>query len=322
MVNEAGASVYSASPLAREEFPDLDVSMRGAVSIARRLQDPLAELVKIDPKSIGVGLYQHDVNQKSLGAALDGVVESVVNNVGVDVNTASPALLKYVSGISSRVANAIQSHRDNYGPFKNRREFHKVKGMGDKTFQQAAGFLKIPNGDHLLDNTFIHPEAYEAVRQLFEYLDLRGDEPDLSRRIQALSQQPAAELETLAELLGVGTLTLRDILDNLAKPGRDPRDDLPAPILRQDVLKMEDLKPGMVLKGVVRNVVDFGAFVDIGVKQDGLVHVSQLANRYVSNPFEVVNVGDVVQVKVLEINVERGRIALSMKELLPASRTQ
>jgi uncharacterized protein len=314
MVNEAGASIYSASPLARREFPDLDVSMRGAVSIARRLQDPLAELVKIDPKSIGVGLYQHDVNQKQLGETLDDVVESVVNNVGVDVNTASPALLKYVSGISSRMATAIQAHRDENGPFKKRSQLKKVSGVGAKTYEQAIGFLKIPAGEQPLDNTFIHPESYSVVERLFDYLELRGHEPDLTRRLLALSRQPTAEIETLADLLDVGAMTLVDILENLARPGRDPREDLPAPILRQDVLKMEDLQPGMILKGVVRNVVDFGAFVDIGVKQDGLVHISQLAERYVKNPFEVVGVGDVVKVKVLTVDPDRGRIGLSMKE--------
>ena len=315
MVNEAGASVYSASPLARQEFPDLDVSMRGAISIARRLQDPLAELVKIDPKSIGVGLYQHDVDQKQLGQTLDAVVESVVNQVGVDLNTASAALLQYVSGVNSRAAKAIQTHRDKQGPFADRNDLNQVKGIGAKTYQQAVGFLKIPQSRQPLDNTFIHPESYPVVERLFAYLDVTGSEPDLANRLLALSRQPTAEIDALADLLEVGSPTLRDILENLAKPGRDPRDDLPAPILRQDVLKMEDLQPGMVLKGVVRNVVDFGAFVDIGVKQDGLIHVSQLSDRYISNPFEVINVGDVVRVKVLNVEVERGRIGLTMKEI-------
>jgi uncharacterized protein len=315
MVNEAGASVYSASPLARQEFPDLDVSMRGAVSIARRLQDPLAELVKIDPQSIGVGMYQHDVQQKRLGEALDGVVESVVNTVGVDVNTASPSLLKYVSGVSTKVAGAIQDHRDQNGPFKSRKQLNKVKGLGAKTFEQAVGFLKIPGGEQLLDNTFIHPESYLVVERLFKHLGVRGNEPNLAARIDPLRRQSAAEFQKLAKMLDVGEMTLRDILENLARPGRDPRDDLPAPILRQDVLKMEDLSEDMVLTGVVRNVVDFGAFVDIGVKQDGLVHISQLADRYVKNPFEVVNVGDVVKVRVMSVDVNRGRVGLSMKGL-------
>ena len=312
MVNEAGASVYSASDLARAEFPDLDVSMRGAISIARRLQDPLAELVKIDPKSIGVGLYQHDVNQKQLGATLDTVVESAVNHVGVDVNTASASLLSYVAGISRRVADAIVKQRDDNGPFKKREQLRKVKGLGDKTYQQAIGFLKISDGPRPLDNTFIHPESYPVVERLFDYLGVRGDEKDLPTRIEQLRKQES--LKDLAALLEVGELTLADILDSLVKPGRDPRDELPKPLLRQDVLSMGDLREGMILSGTVRNVVDFGAFVDIGVKQDGLVHISQLANRYIKSPFEVVSVGDVVQVKVMSLDAGRGRIGLSMKE--------
>ena len=313
IVNEAGASVYSASDLARAEFPDLNVSMRGAISIARRLQDPLAELVKIDPKSIGVGLYQHDVNQKQLAETLDTVVESAVNHVGVDVNTASAPLLSYVAGISRRVADTIVKHREEHGPFRRREELKKIKGLGDKTYQQAIGFLKIPDGDRLLDNTFIHPESYPVVEHLFEDLKVRGDEKELPAKIDAL-RKPSS-LKDLAARLEVGELTLADILDSLAKPGRDPRDELPPPLLRQDVLKLEDLKEGMILTGTVRNVIDFGAFVDIGVKQDGLVHISQLANRYVKNPFEVVSVGDVVKVKVIKIDAQRGRIGLSMKEV-------
>ncbi len=313
IVNEAGASVYSASDLARTEFPDLDVSMRGAISIARRLQDPLAELVKIDPKSIGVGLYQHDVNQKQLGEQLDAVVESAVNHVGVDVNTASAPLLSYVAGISRRVADAIVKYREEHGPFRRREALKKVKGLGDKTYQQAVGFLKIPGGDQPLDNSFIHPESYPVVERLFDYLQVRGDEKDLPARIETLRRQES--LSDLASLLEVGRPTLEDILESLAKPGRDPRDELPKPLLRQDVLSMEDLKEGMILSGTVRNVVDFGAFVDIGVKQDGLVHISQLADRYVKNPFEVVSVGDVVKVKVIKVDPERGRIALSMREV-------
>lgn len=312
IVNEAGASVYSASDLARAEFPDLDVSMRGAISIARRLQDPLAELVKIDPKSIGVGLYQHDVNQKRLAETLDSVVESAVNHVGVDVNTASAALLSYVAGISRRVAEAIVKHREEHGPFQRREQLKKVKGLGDKTYQQAIGFLKIPGGSRPLDNSFIHPESYPVVERLFAQLGVRGDEKDLPAKIETLRKGP---LKELAKRLEVGEPTLADILESLAKPGRDPRDELPAPLLRQDVLKMEDLREGMVLTGTVRNVVDFGAFVDIGVKQDGLVHISQLGNRYIKSPFEVVSVGDVVKVKVIKIDKERGRIGLSMKEV-------
>jgi uncharacterized protein len=313
IVNEAGASVYSASKLAQTEFPDLDVSMRGAISIARRLQDPLAELVKIDPKSIGVGLYQHDVDQKQLDSTLDDVVESAVNHVGVDVNTASAALLSYVAGISRRVAEAIVKHREAHGPFRSREELKKVKGLGAKTYLQAVGFLKVPDGSQPLDNTFIHPESYPVVERLFEYMDVRGDEKDLPAKIAALSKQK--DISGLATVLEVGEPTLVDILESLAKPGRDPRDDLPPPLLRQDVLSMEDLKEGMVLKGTVRNVVDFGAFVDIGVKQDGLVHISQLADRFIRDPFEVVKVGDVVKVKVIKVDIERGRIGLSMREV-------
>jgi uncharacterized protein len=312
IVNEAGASVYSASELARAEFPDLDVSMRGAISIARRLQDPLAELVKIDPKSIGVGLYQHDVNQKHLAETLDSVVESAVNHVGVDVNTASAPLLSYVAGVTRRVADAIVKHREEHGPFHRREELRKVKGLGDKTYQQAIGFLKIPGGDQPLDNTFIHPESYPVVERLFAHLNVRGDEKDLPAKIETLGR---GNLKALAQKLEVGEPTLADILESLAKPGRDPRDELPPPLLRRDVLSLEDLKEGMVLTGTVRNVVDFGAFVDIGVKQDGLVHISQLADRYVKNPFEVVSVGDVVKVKVMKVDKERGRISLSMKEV-------
>lgn len=313
IVNEAGASVYSASKLARAEFPDLDVSMRGAISIARRLQDPLAELVKIDPKSIGVGLYQHDVNQKQLATALDAVVESAVNHVGVDVNTASAPLLSYVAGVSRRVADAIVKHREENGPFPRREALKKVKGLGEKTYQQAIGFLKIPGGDTPLDNTFIHPESYPVVERLFDYLEVRGDERDLPGKIERLSKQES--LTELAALLEVGEPTLADILESLAKPGRDPRDELPPPLLRQDVLSIEDLREGMILSGTVRNVVDFGAFVDIGVKQDGLVHISQLANRYIKSPFEVVSVGDVVKVKVIKIDADRGRIGLSLREV-------
>ncbi|NPA89922.1 MAG: RNA-binding transcriptional accessory protein [Chloroflexi bacterium] len=311
MVSESGASVYSASDLARRELPDLDVSMRGAVSIARRLQDPLAELVKIDPKSIGVGLYQHDVDQKRLAQALDAVVEDVVNQVGVDVNTASPALLQYVAGLNRRLAENIVKHRDAHGPFPRREALLKVKGMGPKTYEQAIGFLRIPGGENPLDATPIHPESYPVVERLFAYMGVRGDEPDLPARVAHV--RGTEDLDALADLLEVGRPTLEDILDALARPGRDPREDVPPPLFRQDVLKMEDLKPGMVLQGVVRNVVDFGAFVDIGVKQDGLVHISELANRYVSDPFEVVNVGDVVTVRVLSVDVDRGRIALSMR---------
>jgi len=312
MVSEAGASVYSASKLARQELPDLDVSMRGAVSIARRLQDPLAELVKIDPKSIGVGLYQHDVDQKKLATALDAVVESVVNYVGVDVNTASPALLGYVAGLSRNVAANIVAHRDKDGPFSKRSDLKKVKSLGPKAYEQAAGFLRVPESANPLDNTPIHPESYSAVRRILELAGTRLKARDMLGRIQAARDEFG--LDGLAELLDIGQPTLADILDGLARPGRDPRDDLAPPILRQDVLKMEDLREGMRLKGTVRNVVDFGAFVDIGVKQDGLVHISKMADRYVRNPFEVVSVGDVVDVTVISVDLERNRIGLSMRD--------
>jgi protein Tex len=310
MVSEAGASVYSASDLARAEFPDLDVSMRGAVSIARRLQDPLAELVKIDAKSIGIGLYQHDVDQKKLEESLDAVVESVVNYVGVDVNTASAALLAYVAGISKKVAQAIVDHRNANGPFESRAGLKKVKGLGPKAYEQAAGFLRVPGGANLLDNTVIHPESYATARALLDLAGLNLRMNDLPNRMQAFSA--AYDMTELAGTLGVGLPTLTDIVEALVRPGRDPREDLPAPILRQDVLKLEDLHEGMTLKGTVRNVVDFGAFVDIGVKQDGLVHVSKMAKRYVSNPHEVVHIGDVIDVKVTKVDKERGRIELSM----------
>jgi len=312
IVSEAGASVYSASPLARREFPDLEASMRGNISIARRLLDPLAELVKIDPKSIGVGLYQHDVNQKKLADSLQAVVESVVNYVGVDLNTASPALLKYVSGLNGKLAEAIVSYRDEHGQFKNRQELLKVKGMGAKGFEQSAGFLRIRGGDNWLDNTAIHPESYEAAQKLVKFLGLdlslvRADGKLVRRKIE----EKNLRYEDLAKEIGVGEYTLMDILENLEKPGRDPRAEVPSPIFRSDVLKMEDLKEGMILKGTVRNVVDFGAFVDIGVKQDGLVHRSEMG-RNIKNPMDVLAVGDVIDVRVLKVELERQRVALSL----------
>ncbi len=311
IVSEAGASVYSASELAREELPGMDVSMRGAVSISRRLQDPLAELVKIDPRSIGIGLYQHDVDQKALSQALDALVESVVNYVGVDVNTVSPALLRYVSGLSKTVATNVVAHRNEHGPFGGRSALLEVKGLGPKAYQQAAGFLRVPESANPLDNTPVHPESYTTVRRLMELAGTRLKARDMLGRVRALRDELG--LAGLAELLEVGQPTLADILDGLARPGRDPRDELAPPVLRQDVLKMEDLTVGMRLRGTVRNVVDFGAFVDIGVKQDGLVHVSKMADRYVRNPFEVVGVGDVVEVTVISVDLERGRIGLSMR---------
>ena len=338
IVNEAGASVYSASEIARQEFPTLDATQRGTISIARRLQDPLAELVKIDPKAVGVGLYQHDVDQKELAAMLERVVVSCVNFAGVELNSASAALLKHVSGINARVANAIVKYRDEHGPFQSRAELQKVSGVGPATFVQAAGFLKIANGAEPLDNTFIHPESYQATRALLQLLPSDSDKDKPAERIAQYRQRlklvgamarvnrkrnnDENSEETgwahLAAKIGVGLPTLHDILENLEKPGLDPRDALPAPILRHDVLKMEDLQAGMILQGTVRNVVDFGAFVDIGVKQDGLVHVSEMADRFVKDPLSVVAVGQVVQVRVLKVDLQRGRVQLSMRGIVGA----
>ena len=317
MVSEAGASVYSASPLAAAELPGLDVSIRGAVSIARRLQDPLAELVKIPPQSIGVGLYQHDVDQAALAQALDAVVESVVNQVGVDLNTASPALLERVSGLGPSLAESIVAHRDANGAFGSRQQLLQVKGLGPKTFQQAAGFLRIRHGGQPLDDTAIHPESYPACARLLERLGADPHGPLAADRLHAawrrLAEAPGPAI--IAQELGIGLPTLQDMVENLLKPGRDPRDELPPPILRSDLLTMDDLREGMVLKGTVRNVVDFGAFVDIGVKQDGLVHISQMADHYVRDPRDVIRTGQVVQVRILEVDRNRQRIALSLKEL-------
>jgi len=312
IVSEAGASVYSASPLARKEFPDLEASMRGNISIARRLLDPLAELVKIDPKSIGVGLYQHDLNQKKLADSLQTVVESVVNYVGVDLNTASPALLKYVSGLNSKLAVTIVTHRDGHGAFKNRQELLGVKGMGAKSFEQSAGFLRIRGGDNWLDNTAIHPESYEATQELLDVLELDWEVVHANGKIvRRKIEDKKISYDDLVTKIGVGEYTLMDILENLKKPGRDPRTEVPPPIFRSDVLKMEDLKEGMILKGTVRNVVDFGAFVDVGVKQDGLVHRSEMGHR-VKDPMDVLSVGDVIDVHVLKVDLERKRVALSL----------
>src|SRR6266540_876953 len=316
MVSEAGASVYSASEAARDEFPDLDATQRGNISIARRLQDPLAELVKIDPKALGVGLYQHDVDQKRLGEQLETVVESCVNYVGVDLNTASAALLGYVAGLNSKTAKAVVAHRDANGPFDSRRQLLKVKGLGPKAFEQAAGFLRIPDAPDPLDDTAIHPESYATARQLIAAYGDGSKQPSLpavAAAVRAHLKSEGRALAVLAAELGIGAPTLADILEAMEKPGRDPRDDAAPPILRADVLKMDDLQLGMWLKGTVRNVVDFGAFVDIGIKQDGLVHVSEMADRFVKNPLDVVQVGDVVDVRVLTIDAARGRIGLSMK---------
>ncbi|WP_313163515.1 Tex family protein [Sedimentibacter sp.] len=354
IVSEAGASVYSASKLAQEEYPDLDVTVRGAISIGRRLQDPLAELVKIDPKSIGVGQYQHDVNQTKLSQELDGVVEDCVNSVGVDLNTASTALLQYVSGITKTIAKNMVKYREDNGKFTNRNELMKVKMLGDKAFEQCAGFLRISDGDYLLDKTAVHPESYEIAVSLLNKLgydinDLKNTNlNDINERImkikvkedkkvqissgsnrlkglEALSQinfkeekKPAREkikerINVLAEELNIGVPTLTDIIEELKKPGRDPRDEMPKVILRSDVVKFEDMEVGMKLKGTVRNVVDFGAFVDIGVKQDGLVHLSEMSDKFIKNPMEVVQVGDVVDVTIIKLDKERQRIGLSMK---------
>jgi uncharacterized protein len=309
IVNEAGASVYSASALARSEFPDLDVTIRGAVSIARRAQDPLAELVKIDPKSIGVGMYQHDVDQTALTHALDGVVESVVNRVGVDVNTASPALLTHIAGVGPKLATHIVAHRDANGPFKSRIELHKISGLGPKAFEQSAGFMRIRDGANPLDATAIHPESYAIAESILARAGLSA-RSKIDERIPAIEVLIAkTSVERMATELNCGVPTLKDILEQLVRPGRDPREDTPAPILRSDVLKAEDLLTGMQLKGTVRNVVDFGAFVDIGVKQDGLLHKSQIPQG------TVLKVGDIIDVEIQKIEVERGRISLGWSTL-------
>ena len=311
IVNEAGASVYSASKLASEEFPKFDVGQRSAASIARRLQDPLAELVKIDPKSIGVGQYQHDMNQKKLGESLNGVVEDCVNKVGVDLNTASAPLLSYISGISSTIAKNIVAYREENGRFADRQELLKVPKLGPKAFEQCAGFMRIQGGDNPLDSTGVHPESYEAAQKL---LKKQGFTPEdvAEHRLPGLSLT-IKDYKKMAEELGIGEITLRDIVKELEKPARDPRDEMPKPILRTDVLEMKDLKEGMVLKGTVRNVIDFGAFVDIGVHQDGLVHISQITDKYIKHPLEAVSVGDIVDVKVMSVDLKKKRIQLTMR---------
>ena len=311
IVNEAGASVYSASKLASEEFPNFDVGQRSAASIARRLQDPLAELVKIDPKSIGVGQYQHDMNQKKLGESLSGVVEDCVNKVGVDLNTASAPLLSYISGISSTIAKNIVMYREENGRFTDRRELLKVPKLGPKAYEQCAGFMRIQGGKNPLDMTGVHPESYDAAEKL---LKKQGFTPEdvAGHRLSGLSLT-VKDYKKLAEELGIGEITLRDIVKELEKPARDPRDEMPKPILRTDVLEMKDLKEGMVLKGTVRNVIDFGVFVDIGVHQDGLVHISQITDRYIKHPLEVVSVGDIVDVKVMSVDLKKKRIQLTMR---------
>lgn len=311
IVNEAGASVYSASKLASEEFPNFDVGQRSAASIARRLQDPLAELVKIDPKSIGVGQYQHDMNQKKLGESLSGVVEDCVNKVGVDLNTASAPLLSYISGISSTIAKNIVAYREENGRFTDRRELLKVPKLGPKAYEQCAGFMRIQGGKNPLDMTGVHPESYDAAEKL---LKKQGFTPEdiVGHHLNGLSLT-IRDYKKLSEELGIGEITLRDIVKELEKPARDPRDEMPKPILRTDVLEMKDLKEGMVLKGTVRNVIDFGVFVDIGVHQDGLVHISQITDRYIKHPLEVVSVGDIVDVKVMSVDLKKKRIQLTMR---------
>lgn len=311
IANEAGASVYSASKLGAEEFPDYDVSLRSAVSIGRRIQDPLAELVKIDPKSIGVGQYQHDMNQKRLGEALGGVVEDCVNSVGVDLNTASPALLSYVAGIHATVAKNILKYREEHGKFTTRRELLKVAKLGPKAYEQCAGFLRLPDSEMPLDRTGVHPESYAAAEGLLALCGY-GLADVAAKRVGGLAKKIKSPEKTAAEL-GIGVPTLEDIMRELEKPGRDPREDAPAPVLRSDVLSMEDLQEGMVLTGTVRNVIDFGVFVDIGVHQDGLVHISQICDRFIKHPLEAVKLGDVVQVKVLSVDLQKKRIALTMK---------
>ena len=311
IVSEAGASVYSASELATEEFPEFDVGQRSAASIARRLQDPLAELVKIDPRSIGVGQYQHDMNQKKLGEALGNVVEDCVNKVGVDLNTASAPLLEHISGITKTVARNIVAYREEHGRFHDRSQLLKVAKLGPKAYEQCAGFLRIAGGSQPLDATSVHPESYDAAKQLLKKL---GDRPEdlQTGALKGISKKIGDE-KALAAELGIGELTLQDIVKELEKPARDPREDMPKPILRSDILQMEDLKPGMVLRGTVRNVIDFGAFVDIGVHQDGLVHISQICDRFIRHPLEAVSVGDVVDVQVLDVDLKKKRIALTMK---------
>jgi uncharacterized protein len=315
VVSESGASVYSASKLGAEEFPDFDVSLRSAVSIARRLQDPLAELVKIDPKAIGVGQYQHDMNQKVLGETLGGVVEDCVNSVGVDLNTASSSLLSYVSGVNSAIAKNIVEFREATGRFTERKQLKKVKKLGEKAYEQCAGFLRIPEGKNILDNTSVHPESYDAAERLLDILGCSLEDVK-EKRLSGLKKQVEEKgITNIADRLGIGVPTLRDIINELLKPGRDPRDELPKPMLLTDVLNIEDLRPGMVLSGTVRNVADFGAFIDIGVHQDGLVHISEMSDKYVRNPMDVVSVGDVVKVKILDVDVARKRISMTMREI-------
>ena len=314
IVSEAGASVYSASKLATEEYPDINVSLRGAISIARRLQDPLAELVKIDPKAIGVGQYQHDVNQKRLAESLTGVVEDAVNNVGVDVNTATPSLLSYVSGINKTIANNIVKYRDENGKILERKELLKVPKLGKVAYEQCAGFIRIFDGKNPLEITAVHPESYEKAERLLKSVGYKKEDLKDGEKLKDIKIKLASlNIKQTAESLDIGEPTLKDIIDELSKPGRDPRDEMPKPILRSDVLKFEDLKEGMILNGTVRNVIDFGAFIDIGVKHDGLVHISELSDKYVKNPLDIVSIGDIVKVKVIKIDNEMQKVSLSMR---------
>ena len=314
IVSEAGASVYSASKLATEEYPDINVSLRGAISIARRLQDPLAELVKIEPKAIGVGQYQHDVDQKKLGESLTGVVEDAVNKVGVDVNTATPSLLSYVSGINKTIANNIVKYRDENGKLKERKELLKVPKLGKVAFEQCAGFIRVFNGKNPLEITSVHPESYEVAENLLKSIGYKKEDLLNKDSLKEIKEKLArVNVEETSKELQVGRMTLKDIIDELSKPGRDPREEMPKPVLRSDVLKFEDLREGQILTGTVRNVIDFGAFVDVGVKHDGLVHISEMSDKFVKNPSEIVSVGDVVKVKVIAIDMERQKVKLSMK---------
>ena len=314
IVSEAGASVYSASKLATEEYPDINVSLRGAISIARRLQDPLAELVKIDPKSIGVGQYQHDVDQKMLSESLTGVVEDAVNKVGVDVNTATPSLLQYISGINKTIANNIVKYRDEHGKLKERKELLKVPKLGKSTFEQCAGFIRITDGKNPLETTAVHPESYKIAENLLDSIGYNKEDLVDKEKIKEIKEKLSkVNIQNTAKELNVGEMTLKDIIEELSKPGRDPREEMPKPILRADVLKFEDLREGQVLTGTVRNVTDFGAFVDVGVKHDGLVHISEMSNSYVKNPSDIVSVGDIVKVKVIGIDTDRQKVSLSMK---------
>ena len=314
IVSEAGASVYSASKLATEEYPDINVSLRGAISIARRLQDPLAELVKIEPKAIGVGQYQHDVDQKKLGESLTGVVEDAVNKVGVDVNTATPSLLSYVSGINKTIANNIVKYRDENGKLKERKELLKVPKLGKAAFEQCAGFIRIFDGKNPLEITSVHPESYEIAEKLLNNIGYTTKDLISKDSLKEIKEKLArVNITKTAQELEVGEMTLKDIIDELSKPGRDPREEMPKPILRTDVLKFEDLKEGQILTGTVRNVIDFGAFVDVGVKHDGLVHISEMSDKFVRKPSDIVSVGDIVKVKVIAIDMDKQKVKLSMK---------